>query len=54
MSQLTYEMSNNWRLEKLGILKKIPEMLGIDGEYLDGNPKGKFWQLCWKIARNQL
>ena len=31
---------------------KIPEMLGIDDEYLAGHPKGKFWQLCWKIAEN--
>ena len=33
---------------------KITEMLGIDGEYLTGHPKGKFWQLYCKIAKSQL
>ena len=41
MYELSHEMPNNYSLKKLGIFKKIPEMLGIDGEYLAGNPKGK-------------
>lgn len=29
-------------------------MFGTEDEYPVGHPKGKFWQLCWKIAKNQL
>ena len=29
-------------LRKLGNLKKIPELLGFDGEYSAGHPKDKF------------
>ena len=32
--------------QKLENLKKIPEMLGCDGEYPADNPQGKFWYLC--------
>ena len=42
MNKLSHEIPNNWRLEKFGIFKKIPEMLGTDGEFLAGYPKGKF------------
>ena len=30
------------RLKDLGNFKKIPEMLGFDGEYLAGHPEAKF------------
>ena len=30
-------------LTKLKNFKKIPEMLGFDGEYPAGGPKAKFW-----------
>ena len=29
-------------------------MPGIDGEYLTGLAKSKFWQCNYKIAKNQL
>ena len=45
------EMPNNWRLDNLGIFKKIPVMVGIDGEYLAGRPEGKLWQMCWKMRK---
>ena len=31
-----------WDLKKVGNFKKIPEMLGIEGEKQTGQPKGKF------------
>ena len=45
---------NNLRLGKLGNFKKIPEMLGFDGEYPAVHPKAKFWSFllknCTKLA----
>ena len=40
--------------EKLRSIGKIPEVLGIDGEYSAGQPSGKFWQLYHKNPKDQL
>ena len=31
--------------------KKIPEMLGFDGEYSAGHPETKFWRFSGKICK---
>ena len=35
---------------KLGVFKKIPEMLGFDGDYSPGYPKVKTWSFSVKIS----
>ena len=51
MYELPHDMPNNWRLEKLGISKKIPEKLVIDGEYLAGHPKVNFDSCAGKLQK---
>ena len=36
------ERLDTWDLKKLRNFKKIPAMLGFDGEYQADHPKGKF------------
>ena len=47
------EPLKTYDLRKLGHFKEIPNKLATDGK-IDGHPKDKFWQLCYKIAKNQL
>ena len=48
-----YHQNENLRyLRKLRNFKEIPEMLGTDGKYPARNSEDKFWQLCYKIAKN--
>ena len=45
MHELLHELPNDLRikdLRKLGNFKKIPKILGSDGEYPAVNPKAKF------------
>ena len=42
MYELPHELANDLRLRKLGNFKKIPEMLGFDGEYPAIQPNAKF------------
>ena len=41
-----YELPNNFRLRILWNFKRIPYMLGNDGDYPVGHLRGGFWQLC--------
>ena len=41
-------------LRILGNFKEIPELLGIEGEYPAGQPKGKFFIVWHRTAKNQL
>ena len=44
MYELPPKLSNDWRLSKLGVLKKITEMFWIDGDYAADHSKWKFWK----------
>ena len=48
MYELPHELQNDLRLRKLGNLKKIPEILWIDGEYPAVHPIAKFWRFLVK------
>ena len=48
--ELSHELSNNLRLQKLENYKKIPDMLGFDGKFSADYPKAKFWRL-WQNPR---
>ena len=51
MYELPHELPNDLRLRKLGNFKKIPEMLGFDGEYPAVQPKAKFWHFLVKNCK---
>ena len=42
MYELPYELPNYLRGRKLGNFKKIPEMLGFEGDYPSVHPKIEF------------
>ena len=42
MYELPYELLNDLRFRKLENFKKIPEILGFDGEYPAFQPNSKF------------
>ena len=41
-------------LKELRNFKKIPEILGTESKCPASHPKANFWQLCQKIAKNQM
>ena len=56
MYELPHELPNDLRLKvlrKIRNCKRIPEMLGFNGEYTAGHPKAKFLGILvknWKIS----
>ena len=49
MYELLQELPNDLKLSR-----KSLKCLELIGKYSVGHPKNKFWQLCFKIAKNQL
>ena len=50
-------MPNDLRFRTLSnyeITRKPLIYLELMGKYLVGHPKGKFWELCYKIAKNKI
>ena len=51
--ELPQNLLNELRLRKLGIFRKITEMLSNDGNYAAGHPKGKFWKSKMYFLKNE-
>ena len=51
MYELLHELPNDFRLGKLGNVKKVPEMLTFDGEDPAVYSKAKFWLVLVKNCK---